>query len=226
MSNSKKRTIGILSVLVLLCACLFFVTVTGNTREKAYATATSVDLTQTASYTIGTESELSAFTAVNGSTETSVATISYFKDATKAAPSAVEGGLSFSIPFKFSVSYPVKFVTPIKAESEVFDKLIFTLTADLTNSGTIYGDWKGSHGIWGTQGILIYPLDATGAVGEGYRIPWDIIQRKEITVAIEGDIVEGFKNADGEVAGFIIAASFGGWDIGAGGSDSIIYSAL
>jgi len=213
MSNSKKRTIGILSVIVLLCACLFFVTLAGNTREKAYATtASSVDLSQTANYTIGTADEVSAFTAVDGANEAFISDGNVLHSAMDASSkgkdvTAAANGATFALVQGYSIYKPVKFVTPLTVGDN--DQLNITVNCDISKYDNSYGHIGGyPANPWGTKGILIYPLDATGAAGEGVLIPFTITQRQDVVLSVVGAMLNNFIDADGEIKGFVVAASF------------------
>lgn len=208
MSNSKKRTIGILSVIVLLCACLFFVTLAGNTREKAYAaTASSVDLSQTANYTIGDASEL-AFTSVNGVTAATSNDNDKWESLATITPTAAEDGVNYAIGFAYRQYLPVKFATPLSVDGDI-GEITFNIFAHLSSAATYCGV-DGSGASWGGVGILIYPLGSDGKAGEGTLIPWDVTQDADTSITIPADQIAAYLNEDGEMEGFAMASLIAG----------------
>ena len=204
MSNSKKRTIGLLSVLVLLCLCLFCITITDNNKKQVHASTAGVDLAQTTNYTFG---DSVAITSIEGNTAALTGTAAF--DATLADPTATEDGLVFAIPQGYKIYKPIKFAQPITVD-DTMDKLTLSLNCDLSSMDNSYGHVYGYPQNKWSVGIFIYPLDATGAVGEGYRIPFVVTQRQDIQLSITGDTFNDFVNDNGQIEGFIVASAIGG----------------
>lgn len=204
MSNSKKRTIGLLSVLVLLCLCLFCITITDNKKKQVHASTAGVDLAQTTNYTFG---DSVAITSIEGNTAALTGTAAF--DATLADPTATEDGLVFAIPQGYKIYKPIKFAQPITVD-DTMDKLTLSLNCDLSSMDNSYGHVYGYPQNKWSVGIFIYPLDATGAVGEGYRIPFVVTQRQDIQLSITGDTFNDFVNDNGQIEGFIVASAIGG----------------